>query len=243
GGTGIGKMIAKAFVKNEARVYIASRNKKHLEQTAKELTKMGPGVCYSIETNLISKEACEKLASEIEKLENGKLDILVNNAGIVGYKATLTDFPEEAWDNMYNLHVKSVFYLTIACLPLLEKASNKPIDPSRVIITGSINGIGHGDLKVAQKRGSCTLPYSSSKHAVHGVAKNLAIHLASRGVNVNILAPGVIPVKDIYYELIDTIISDIPQGRVGNEADMAGAAIYLSSRASSWVTGTEIIVD
>ncbi|RIB27952.1 putative NADPH-dependent beta-ketoacyl reductase [Gigaspora rosea] len=243
GGTGIGKMIAKAFVKNGVKVYIASRNKKILEETAEELTKMGPGVCYGIEANLTSKEACEKLAAEIEKLGNEKLDILVNNAGLVGYDATLTDFPEKVWDDMYNIHVKSVFYLTIACLPLLEKASNKFIDPSRVIITGSILGIGNGELKFTQGRGSCALPYSSSKHAVHSVAKNLAVHLTPRGVNVNIIAPGVTPVRDSFFDNMDAIISEIPQGRTGNESDIAGAVIYLSSRASSWVTGTEIVVD
>ncbi|CAG8439594.1 1878_t:CDS:2 [Dentiscutata heterogama] len=230
GGTGIGKMIAKAFVKNGVKVYIASRNKKNLEETAEELTKMGPGVCYGIEANLNSKESCEKLAAEFEKLGNEKLDILVNNAGVVGYNAALTDFPEEAWDDMYNLHVKCVFYLTIA-------ASNKQTDPSRVIITGSILGIGNGELKFLQSRGGCALPYSSSKHAVHSVAKNLAVHLTPRGVNVNILAPGVIPVNDVFFKHMDAIVTDIPQ------EDIAGAAIYLSSRASGWVTGTEIVVD
>ncbi|RIB11399.1 hypothetical protein C2G38_2103716 [Gigaspora rosea] len=243
GATGIGKMIAKAFVKNGVKVYIASRNKKNLEETAEELTKMGPGVCYSIEANLTSKEACEKLAADFQKLGNEKLDILVNNAGLVGINAPLTDFPEQVWDDMYNLQVKSVFYLTIACLPLLEKASNKPIDPSRVIITGSILGIGDGQLKFSQVRGACSLPYCSSKHAVHSVAKNLAVHLTPRGINVNILAPGVVPVKQYLHDMHDVIITEIPQGRTGNETDIAGAVIYLSSRASSWVAGTEIVVD
>ncbi|CAG8484833.1 43494_t:CDS:2 [Gigaspora margarita] len=224
GATGIGKMITKAFVKNGVKVYITSRNKKNLEETAEELTKMGPGECYGIEANLNSKESCEKLAAELEKLGNEKLDILVNNAGVVGYNAPLTDFPEEVWDDI--------------CLPLLERASNKQTDPSRVIITGSILGISHGELKFLQSREGCALPYSSSKHAVYSVAKNLAVHLTSpRGVNVNILAPGVVLVKDVFFKHMDAIVTDIPQ------EDIAGAAIYLSSRASSWVTGTEIVVD
>ncbi|CAG8788392.1 28353_t:CDS:2, partial [Dentiscutata erythropus] len=240
GATGIGKMMAKAFVKNGVKVYIASRNKKNLDQ---ELTKMGPGVCYGIEANLTTKEACEKLAAEIKNLGNEKLDILVNNAGMINFKATLTDCPEDMWDEMYSLHVKSVYYLTIACLPLLEKASNKPVDPSRVIITGSILGIGNGELKLAQKLGLCSTTYVSSKHAVHSVAKNLAVHLAQRGINVNVLAPGVVPVNDALNEFIDAAICEVPQGKLGNESDLAGAAIYLSSRASSWVTGTEIVID
>ncbi|CAG8492099.1 10220_t:CDS:2 [Dentiscutata heterogama] len=243
GATGIGKMMAKGFVKNGVKVYIASRNKKNLDQTAEELTKMGPGVCYGIEADLTTKEACEKLAADIKNLGNEKLDILVNNAGMINFRATLTDCPENMWDEMYSLHVKSVYYLTIACLPLLEKASNKPIDPSRVIITGSILGIGNGELKLAQKLGICSTTYVSSKHAVHSVAKNLAVHLAKRGINVNVLAPGVVPVNDGLKEFTDAAISEIPQGNLGNETDIAGAAIYLSSRASSWVTGTEIVID
>ncbi|CAG8539984.1 8005_t:CDS:2 [Racocetra fulgida] len=204
GGTGIGKMIAKAFVKNGAIVYIASRNKTavsrdktNLDDVANELTEMGPGKCFSIEANLDSKDACEKLVTDFKNLGNDKLDILVDNAA-TWHESPLTDIPEDAWDRIYNLNVKCVFYLTMAFLPLLEKASKKLVDPSRVIITGSILGI-----------------------------------------NVNVLAPGMTPVKTTSAELDDIMLSDLPQG----ELDMAGAALYLASRAGSWVSGIELVVD
>ncbi|CAG8486485.1 10351_t:CDS:10 [Racocetra persica] len=249
GGTGIGKMIAKAFVKNGAIVYIASRNKTvasrdkaSLDDVASELTEMGPGKCFSIEANLDSKDACEKLVTDFKNLGNVKLDILVNNAG-TWHESALTDIPEDAWDRIYNLNVKCVFYLTMAFLPLLEKASKKLVDPSRVIITGSILGIGEGELKVMQAVGLCALPYSSSKSAVHSVSKNLAVHLTPRGINVNVLAPGITPITSTPAELDDIKLSDIPQGRVGGELDMAGAALYLASRAGSWISGIELVVD
>ncbi|CAG8703107.1 7091_t:CDS:2 [Dentiscutata erythropus] len=241
GGTGIGKMIAKAFVKNGAIVYIASRNKPNLDQVAKELTEMGPGKCFSIEADLNSKAACEKLAADFKNLGNDKLDILVNNAGM-GFQSTLTEYSEENWDTTYTLNVKCVFYLTIACLPLLEKASKKPVDPSKVIIIGSILGVGEGELKLVQALGFSYIPYNTSKSATHSVSKNLAVHLTPRGINVNALIPGIVPVSDGAYDP-NIALSEVPQGRLGGELDMAGAALYLASRAGSWVTGAEIVVD
>ncbi|CAG8676760.1 26761_t:CDS:2 [Gigaspora margarita] len=249
GGSGIGKMMAKAFVKNGAIVYIASRNKTAasrdkttLDEVAKELTEMGPGKCFSIEANLNSKEACEKLVTDFKNLGNDKLDILVNNAAIWD-ESTLTEISEDAWDRIYNLNVKCVFYLTLAFLPLLEKASKKLVDPSRVIIIGSICGIGEGDLKLIQAFGTTSLPYNTSKSAAHSVSKNLSVHLTPRGVNVNVIAPGYVPTFPMSPENTDICLSDTPQGRLGSELDMAGAALYLASRASSWVTGVELVVD
>ncbi|RIB18630.1 hypothetical protein C2G38_2142025 [Gigaspora rosea] len=249
GGSGIGKMIAKAFVKNGAIVYIASRNKTAasrdkatLDKVAKELTEMGPGKCFGIEANLNSKETCEKLVTDFKNLGNDKLDILVNNAGTWD-ESTLTEISEDAWDRIYNLNVKCVFYLTLAFLPLLEKASKKLVDPSRVIIIGSICGICEGELKLIQAYGTTSLPYNTSKSATHSVSKNLAVHLTPRGVNVNVIAPGYVPISPMSSEHTDICLSDTPQGRLGGELDMAGAALYLASRASSWVTGIELVVD
>ncbi|RIB27953.1 hypothetical protein C2G38_2131138 [Gigaspora rosea] len=190
---------------------------------AKELTEMGPGKCFGIEADLNSKDACEKLVADFKNFGNDKLDILINNAGTWN-AATVTNVPEDEWDRIYNLNVN--------CLPLLEKASKKPVDPSRVIIIGSICALGISSLL-----------YSSSKSAVHSVSKNLAVHLTPRGVNVNVLAPGVIPTVPRGPGINDIAISEIPQGRLGDELDMAGAGLYLASRASSWVSGVELVVD
>ncbi|CAG8450321.1 2612_t:CDS:2, partial [Scutellospora calospora] len=226
-----------AFVRNGARVYIASRKKKILDIAAAELNALGPGECYAIEANLNSKEACEKLATEIGAREKGKLDILVNNAGTV-FDATLFDFPEKEWDNIYNLNVKSY----IRCLPLLEKASHKPDDPSRVIIVGSISG--EGDLRgIVEVKRITSIVYNSSKAAVHNIAKNLAVHFTPRGVNVNVIAPGVIFTEMTSNKDISSCISEVPQGRLGVESDIAGSALFLASHAGSWVSGIIMPVD
>ncbi|CAG8605037.1 8937_t:CDS:2 [Cetraspora pellucida] len=243
GGRGIGKVIAKAFVRNGARVYIASRKKEILDMAAAELNALGPGDCFGIKADLNSKEACERLATEIGDREKGKLDILVNNSGTV-FDGTLFDFPEEWWENIYNLNVKSVFYLTIACFPLLEKASHKPDDPSRVIIIGSISGIGEGDLRgIVEAKRVTSVPYNTSKAAVHSIAKNLAVHFTPRGVNVNVIAPGVIFTNMTSDKDIQACISEVPQGRLGVESDIAGSALFLASHAGSWVSGIIIPVD
>ncbi|CAG8488785.1 7882_t:CDS:2 [Diversispora eburnea] len=244
GGSGIGKMIAKGFVQNGCRVYIASRRKELLKKIAEELNCLrGSGECIPIEVDLNSKASCEKLATEIGKRENGKLDILVNNSGM-GLDTTLTDIPEISWDKILKLNVISVFYLTIACLPLLEKASHKPSDPSRVIVIGSISGIAEGDFRgIVEATKVTSLPYNVSKAAVHNVAMNLAVNLTPRGINVNVIAPGIMITPMTNQIDIPSCTLEVPQGRLGNEMDMVGASLYLASRAGSWVSGVVIPVD
>ncbi|KAJ3328875.1 hypothetical protein HDU93_001241, partial [Gonapodya sp. JEL0774] len=136
-GTGIGKMLAAAYIQNGAKVYIASRKKQVIEETAAELNAMGPGKCIPLVADLTTKAACDALAGEIKKREP-KLHILVNNAG-VSWGAPLEEYPEkQAWDNLFALNVKSIFYLTVACLPLLEAGANGNIDPARVINVSSV---------------------------------------------------------------------------------------------------------
>jgi len=202
----------------------------------------GPGECIPITADITIKEECEKLASKISELENGKLDILINNSG-TGQADPLTEIPEEVWNKTLRLNVLSVYYMTIACLPLLEKASNAPEDPSKVIIMGSITGISEGDFDAIGKWNLTSTAYSTSKFAVHALAMNLAVYLTPRGVNVNVIAPGVIitPMTEQFDQQL--VLADIPQGRLGDEADMAGVALYLASRAGAWVTGSVIKID
>ncbi|KAJ1539573.1 hypothetical protein HK405_012737 [Cladochytrium tenue] len=114
GGTGIGKMIAAALVRNGAKVYIASRKLKVVEETAKELNSMGaPGTCIALQADLMNREQAEALAAQIKAKET-KIHILVNNAGM-SWGSKLTDFNEkDGWDRLMALNVKSVFYLTVA---------------------------------------------------------------------------------------------------------------------------------
>ena len=119
GGTGIGKMITAAYVRNGAKIYIASRKLGDLKKQAEALSKLSPAgkvsgpACIALEADVGTKAGCDALAAQIKERESS-LDILVNNAGIT-WGAPLDDFPEaKGWDKTFALNVKSQFYLTVA---------------------------------------------------------------------------------------------------------------------------------
>ncbi|CAG8532283.1 10153_t:CDS:2 [Paraglomus occultum] len=244
GGTGIGYMIAKALVCNGANVYIVSRKIKVLEKAASSLNELGPGKCTALQANLKSKAACEQVALELGARED-KLHILVNNSG-VGWAAKLENIPESSWDHVNKVNLYAVYYLTMACLPLLVKANQGPKDPARVLIIGSIGGLLTEDFNRLAKPPAntmSTLSYAVSKAAVHHLATTLATHLTPRGVNVNVIAPGTFPTK-ITESRDDKLVNEsTPIGRIGLESDMAGAVLYLSSPAGAFVTGAVLVSD
>jgi NAD(P)-dependent dehydrogenase (short-subunit alcohol dehydrogenase family) len=234
GGTrGIGLMIARGYIEAGVRVYVASRSEEACAETEKELSKLG--TCVAIPANLSTQEGCRKLADEIIEREN-KLDILVNNAG-ANWGAPLAEYPDAAFDKVMALNVKGVFNLTRALVPLLEKGVAEG-DPARVINIGSIDGIQAPFLE--------TYAYSATKAAVLHMTRVLARKLAPKQITVNAIAPGPFESKMMHETLEafgDQIRSTIPLGRIGRPEDMAGAAIYLSSRAGAYLTGLTIRVD
>jgi NAD(P)-dependent dehydrogenase (short-subunit alcohol dehydrogenase family) len=233
GSRGIGLMIARGFVENGAKVYVASRKASECEKVAQELSAFGE--CHGIGADLGTQEGAKTLADAIGKHES-KLDVLVNNAG-ANWGAPITEYPDSAWDKVLALNVKGVFHLTVACLPLLEKAASHE-NPARVINIGSIDGIQVPLLD--------TYAYSASKAAVHHMTKVLAMKLAPQHITVNAVAPGPFESKMMAATLDrfkDAIVASCPLGRIGEPEDMAGIAIYLASRAGAYVTGTVIPVD
>ena len=136
-------------------------------------------------------------------------------------------------------NVKGMFYLTRACIPLLE-ASAKEGDPSRIINIGSIAGF------VSQE--APTHAYDVSKAAVHSLTRKLAADLAPKRITVNCLAPGYVPSRmsaglKSWGATEEAVAKSIPLGRMGNDEDMAGACLYFASRAGSWCTGVILNVD
>jgi NAD(P)-dependent dehydrogenase (short-subunit alcohol dehydrogenase family) len=234
GGTrGIGLMIARGFAESGARVYVASRKADACEQTAAELSKLG--TCVGIAADLGTRQGARELAAALAAREP-RLHVLVNNAG-ANWGAPLEEYPDAAWDKLWNLNVKGVFHLTVALLPLLEAAASAA-DPARVINIGSIDGL-HVPLLD-------TYAYSSSKAALHHLTRVLARKLAPRHVTVNAVAPGPFESKMMAETLRhfgDAIRASNPLGRIGEPEDMAGVAIYLASRAGAYVTGAVIPVD
>lgn len=233
GGSGIGWMIAEAYARAGARVYIASRKKEELEARIAELA--GEGECSAIVANLSTEAGCNALGDEIEGREE-RLDILVNNAG-ANWGEDYESFPEAAWDRVLDLNVKGVFHLTRRLTGMLEKAASDE-DPARVINIGSIDGLNVPALE--------TYSYSASKAAVHHLTRVLARKLAPKRITVNAVAPGPFQSRMMKVTLEragDAMQKMVPLGRIGSPEDMAGVAIYLASRAGAFVDATVIPVD
>jgi len=233
GSRGIGLMIARGYLEAGARVYISSRKKEVVDETARRLSEIGQ--CTSIPADLSTTAGCKFLADEIKSREP-KLDILVNNAG-AAWGAPLEEFPESGWDKVMDTNVKGIFFLTRNLLPLLEK-SGRPEDPARVINIGSIDGIHVPRVE--------NYSYSPSKAAVHHLTRVLAVRLGPRNITVNAVAPGPFEsqmTKWMMEHMRDEIEADCPLKRIGVPADMAGVAIYLASRAGAYVNGVVIPVD
>lgn len=234
GGTsGIGLMIARGFVENGAKTYVAARKADQCAETEKLLGALG--TCVGIPADLSTEAGCNTLAHEVVSRE-GKLDVLVNNAG-ANWGEPIDTFPDAAWDKVLALNVKAVFHLTRRLVPALEKAASDD-DPSRVINIGSIDGLKPPMLD--------TFSYSASKAAVHHMSRVLAKKLAPQRITANAVAPGPFQSKMMKATLErfgDSIRDTNPLGRIGQDEDMAGVAIFLASRAGAYVTGAVIPVD
>jgi len=234
GGTrGIGLMMARGLLQAGASVYISSRKADACAAAAQELAQYGQ--VAAIAADLSTEAECLRLASEVGRREQA-LHILVNNAGAT-WGAPLAEFPAAAWDKVVDLNLKAPFFLTRAFLPLLE-AGGTHDDPARVINVGSIDGLHVPSLP--------TYSYSASKAGLHHLTRVLASELGPRQITVNAVAPGPFESKMMAATLESfgaEIAARAPLRRIGRPDDMAGVAVYLSSRAGSYVTGAVIPVD
>jgi len=234
GSRGIGLMIARGLVQAGARVYISSRKAGVCDEVAAELSKAGE--CFSIPADLGTTEGLDHLAARLAEREPA-LHILVNNAGAT-WGAPIEEYPDEAFDKIWAVNVKAIFHLTVKCLPLLRKAAT-PDDPARVVNIGSIDGVRVPYFE--------NYAYSASKAAVHMLTRHMAHTLNKDNVTVNAIAPGLFPSKMtnfVFEQFTDEQLGGgIPLGRVGQPDDVAGATIFLASRAGSYLTGAVIPVD
>lgn len=233
GSRGIGLMIARGFVEAGVKTYISSRKAQACEEAAAELNKIG--TCIPLAHDLGDMAEVKKLADEVKSREK-KLDILINNAG-AAWAEPIDKYSENGWDKLMDINLKAIFFLTQALLPSLRAAA-KPGDPARIVNIGSIDGLLAPSLE--------SYAYSASKAAVHHLTRNLAKHLAKDNITVNAIAPGpfetkmLAPVLAANRKLVE---GGVPLGRIGQDDDMIGAAIFYCSKASSYVTGTVLPVD
>jgi len=232
GSRGIGKMIAEGFIAHGAKVYISSRKAADCNETAQELSKQGQ--CISVPADISTVEGAQALAKNIMAREP-KLDILVNNAG-AAWLAPFDEFPEKGWDKVLNLNTKTPFFLTQALAPALRKAASAE-RPAKVINIASIDGIYLTPME--------TYSYVASKAGLIQLTRLMAAKLIEDHINVTAIAPGPFP-SDMNVNARDhekQVAGRTPARRVGQPEDMAGAAIYLASRAGDFVVGSTVVVD
>jgi NAD(P)-dependent dehydrogenase (short-subunit alcohol dehydrogenase family) len=192
------------------------------------------GECISIPGDVSTQEGIAALAKEIAQREP-KLDILVNNAG-AAWGADFDEFPESGWDKTVDLNMKTPFFLTQALAPQLRAAASAS-SLAKVINIASIDGISINPME--------TYPYAASKAGLIHMTKRMALRLAKDNIIVSAIAPGAFAseMNKVARDHGDAIAAAIPSGRIGTPEDMAGAAIYLASRAGDYVVGSTIIVD
>ncbi|CAE6436587.1 unnamed protein product [Rhizoctonia solani] len=264
GGTGIGLMITETLVKNGAKVYIGSRREEKVQQVARET----PGHIIPLELDVGDKDSIRKAVKTIEQ-NDGKLDILVNNAGITGPSSPFFNdesAPEnksaaalgtalfenekvEDWQGLYGNNVASIFFVTTAFLGLLAKASEQRGPWSASVI--NISSVS-GQIRISQAKWA----YNSSKAAIIQLTKMFATEFALKNiqVRVNSIAPGVFPSEMTGYQGDHTLgkedvnkaaqgLQPVPFERSGNDVDMGGLALFLSSPAGHYVHGQVITID
>ena len=231
GSRGIGHMIAAGFLAQGARVYISSRKAQACDAAAAELSKAGH--CVSLPADVSTLEGAQALAAAYAKHET-RLDILVNNAG-AAWGAAFDEFPESGWDKVLDLNLKAPFFLTQTLAPLLRKAAQT--QPAKVINIASIDGVSVNPQE--------TYSYAASKAGLIQLTRRMALRLIKDNIVVTAIAPGAFA-SDMNRDArdhADDVSLRIPAGRVGRDEDMAGAAIYLASRAGDYVVGSTLVVD
>jgi NAD(P)-dependent dehydrogenase (short-subunit alcohol dehydrogenase family) len=164
-----------------------------------------------------------------------RLDILVNNAG-AAWGAPFDEFPEGGWDKVMDLNVKTPFFLTQALHGAL-RAAGSAARPAKVINIASIDGIGVNPLE--------TYSYHASKAALIHLTRRMALRLIGDNIVVSAIAPGAFPsdMNVAARDHADEVVAHIPSGRIGAMEDIAGAAIFLASRAGDYVVGSTLTVD
>jgi 2-deoxy-D-gluconate 3-dehydrogenase len=232
GGTGLGKGMAAALVQAGAEVLIVGRRKEVLEATAKELSAFGgPVVPFSADVTKM-----DEIPKIVDKALQtfGKIDFLINNAGTIR-RAPCEDYSEADWDLLMQTNLKGPFFLAQAVGRTMIAAKR----PGAIVNTSSL---------IAYIGGKTIPAYAASKGGLNQVTKSLANDWAKYGIRVNAIAPGYF-VTDVTEALRKNkernaeILHHIPMGRWGNPEDLGGAAVFLVSDGSGYVTGQTFIVD
>jgi NAD(P)-dependent dehydrogenase (short-subunit alcohol dehydrogenase family) len=230
---GIGKAIAERMAEHGAKVVISSRKPGPCEEVAAAINANRAGAAIAVPANISSKEDLHRLFDETVKAF-GKVDILVCNAASNPYYGPMSGISDEAFRKILDNNIISNHWLIQMCAPGMKERRD-----GAIVIISSIGGL----------RGNAVIgAYNISKAADFQLARNLAWELGPDNIRVNCIAPGLVK-TDFARALWDTPEAEkrssigTPLRRLGEPDDIAGAAVFLASRAGSWMTGQAIVVD
>ena len=245
GSRGLGLNAASALLQAGAsKVFISSRKAAACDEavrTLNALPNLAPGAkAISVPSDSATAKGIDALVEAV-KQHTDHVDILLANAG-ASWGEEFDSHPDSAIAKVLDLNVRAVFNTIQRFAPLLRKRASAA-DPSRVVITASVAGLGVGTLG---KQG--TYGYSASKAAALHLGRNLALELGPQGITVNSVAPGFFPTKMATGLLemsggVDKVGGHNPMRRLGKPEDFAGAIVYLCSRAGSHVNGATLVID
>lgn len=229
-GRGIGHAIAVRLAKEGARVASVSRTEANAQKTADEINAARAGATKAYAVDVADQAAVQKAAAQIFE-DFGRVDILVNNAGVTRDGLSMRMSMED-WDTVLNTNLKGAFnFIQAVMRPMIKQRSGRIINISS--IAGLIGNAGQAN-------------YAASKAGLIGLTKTLARELASRGITVNAVAPGLIETDMttvLSEEIRQNILKNVPLGKLGEPEDIAGAVAYLASAEAKYITGQVLTVD
>ncbi|MEK7194597.1 MAG: SDR family NAD(P)-dependent oxidoreductase [Patescibacteria group bacterium] len=237
GAMGIGLGIARRLAEAGANVVIADMNEKSGAEAVVELEKNGGKAVFS-KTDVSSEEGV-KSATALAVATYGGIDILVNNAGIYPQVPVMQMNPE-MFEKILAVNLKSVFLFTKAVAEVMIKQGRG----GKIINITSIDALHPSSVGLAV--------YDASKHGLWGFTKNTALELAPHNIQINAVAPGAIstpgtgaggPVSPVMEEILTKFKAKIPMARMGEPDDIGKAVLFLASNLSSYMTGSQVVVD
>ncbi len=233
GGRGLGAQIAEGFAEAGANVVLCSRKVEACEEMAEKLKQHGVRT-LALECDVTKPEDVERVVRKTLE-EFGTIDILVNNSGAT-WGASVLEMPLDAWRKVLDVNITGTFLMSQAAGEAMVKQGS-----GKIINIASVAGLGGIDPRLMD-----TIGYNTSKGAVITFTKDLAAKWGQHNINVNALAPGFFPTK-MSKGLIEKggneLLNLTPLNRFGTDEDLKGAALFLASKASDYVTGDVIIVD
>lgn len=231
GSRGIGLAIAEAYLREGAKVVIASRKQADLDEAAAHLKQQTGGDVLAIPTHTGQEDAVKALIQQTVDTF-GKLDIVVNNAATNPHFGPMLTAEASHWDKIFEVNLKGYFFM-------IKYAAEQMKNGGKIINMASIAGIQPGFMMGV---------YSCSKAAVIMMTKSLAVELAPDHIRVNAIAPGFIKTKFSAAlwtndQLLEQLEQRTPQQRMADPDEIAGAAVFLASEESSFMTGETVVID